>query len=353
MSIRRWAIAVLFLGTAGCGSNSSGQAEDAAVRDAAASADARVDATPTNLVRFIVMGDTGEGNDAQRAVAAAIKNKCDADGCDFAILLGDNIYNSGVESTEDQQWQDKFESPYQELDLPFYAVLGNHDYGGDLGVLGEYGGLGNEFDKGPIEVAYTQVSSKWIMPATHYTFTWGHVGFIMLDTNSILWDDTTHGNQRDWYPTALAEVAGAQWVFAAGHHPYLSNGAHGNAGSYESIEIAGVDLPITTWVGLDQLNGANVKSFMEDVVCGTVDGVFAGHDHNRQWLDERLCGAELFVSGAGAKVKDFSNAKRNPSLWQDDQTEGFLYVRIEGNRFHGQWYDKLGNLNFEHELVKN
>ncbi|MBT8494949.1 MAG: metallophosphoesterase, partial [Deltaproteobacteria bacterium] len=181
------------------------------------------DAAVPDPVRFIIMGDVGTGSDDQYKVAEAIKNKCDADGCDFVLLLGDNIYQSGVTSVEDDQWRTKFEQPYGNLDLPFYAVLGNHDYGGIIGVppVGiESGGLGNEWYKGPIEVEYTQHSDKWNMPATHYTFTWANVGFIMLDTNSILWGDKTHGDQKAWYPTALMEVEGADWVFQAVHHPY-------------------------------------------------------------------------------------------------------------------------------------
>ena len=108
-------------------------------------------------------------------------------------MLGDNIYETGVESTTDPAWQTKFEQPYNDVDLPFYVALGNHDYGGNMII--DVPGIGNEFEKGQVEVDYTQVSTKWNMPATHYTFTWGDVGFIMLDTNSIVWSDTTYGDQ--------------------------------------------------------------------------------------------------------------------------------------------------------------
>jgi hypothetical protein len=241
----------------------------------------------------------------------------------------------------------KFEEPYIDVDLPFYAVLGNHDYGGQLVV--DTPGAGNEWDKGPLEVMYSDRSTKWTMPDTHYTLTMGNVGFIMLDTNSVIWDDTTHGDQRAWYPSALAEVAGADWVFAAGHHPVRSNGAHGNAGNYESIEVGGVEIPIPVPV----LDGGNVESFFDDVVCGTVDVYFAGHDHNRQWLDEpgELCGAELIVSGAGAKVKDLED-RGNANHWQDATTEGFMYVVVDGNTLTGQFIDKNGVMNFERTITR-
>ncbi|RMH44157.1 MAG: hypothetical protein D6689_03070 [Deltaproteobacteria bacterium] len=360
-SNRWWGVAALAGLAAACGGDGAGAAAgadaglrdaaggqaDAGVRDAGGAADAGV--PPDRPVRFVVMGDTGEGNQAQADVAAAIAATCAARGCDFVVLLGDNIYDSGVDSVDDPQWQTKFEQPYRDIDLPFYVVLGNHDYGGSLFGF-DQGGLGNEWDKGPIEVMYSDVSDKWEMPATHYTFTWGNVGFIMLDTNSILWDDTTHGDQREWYAAALAEVAGADWVFAAGHHPYLSNGRHGNAGNYESIEVGGVEIPNP----LPVLNGDHVKAFFDDVVCGTVAVYFAGHDHNRQWLDapSALCGAELIVSGAGAKTTPFSDPAPNAAHWQDDSTEGFLYVVVDRNTFTGQFIDRTGAVNFERTITR-
>jgi hypothetical protein len=123
------------------------------------------------------------------------------------------------------------------IDLPFYAVLGNHDYGGSVAGV-ELGGVGNEFVKGPVEVAYTGHSDKWIMPSTFYTMVQKNVGFIMLDTNSIIWNNTENGDQQAWYPTALMEVSAADWVIVAGHHPFRSNGSHGNAGNYEGVDVS-------------------------------------------------------------------------------------------------------------------
>jgi hypothetical protein len=198
------------------------------------------DAPPAQAkrTRFIAIGDAGKGNATQREVAVAMRDVCAAKGCDFVLMLGDNIYDAGVDSITDSQWQTKFEEPYHDIDLPFYVALGNHDNGGNLII--DAPGIGNEFDKGKIEVDYTAVSTKWTMPATHYTFTAGNVGFIVLDTNSILWGDETYGDQAAWLPSALVEVADKRWIFTAGHHPYRSNGQHGSAGDYDAPELGGM-----------------------------------------------------------------------------------------------------------------
>jgi hypothetical protein len=288
------------------------------------------------------MGDTGKGNADQRRVAIAIRELCAARGCDFVLMLGDNIYDSGVDSTTDPQWQTKFEQPYSDVDLPFYVALGNHDYGGQI-LTYDAGGIGNEFGKGKVEVDYMQVSTKWNMPATHYTFTWGNAGFVVFDTNSIVWSDTTYGDQAAWLPSALAMVSDKRWIFTAGHHPYRSNGSHGNAGDYDAPELAGI--PIINPLPIQ--NGDAMKTFFDDHVCGISQVYFSGHDHSRQWIDEptALCGTQMIVTGAGASYTDLVD-RGNKTFYQDATKVGFMYVVIEGDTFTGEFHDGDGALDF-------
>jgi hypothetical protein len=145
------------------------------------------------------------------------------------------------------------------------------------------------------------------------------------------------------------EVMDADWKILLGHHPYRSNGQHGNAGDYDAPEIFGIPIPNP----LPIQGGDDLKAWFDDVVCGTVDFYMSGHDHTRQWLDEpgALCGTEMIVSGAGAKVTDFVD-RGNATFWQDDQTEGFLYVEVVGKRLTGRFYDKTGAMNFERSVMK-
>jgi hypothetical protein len=300
------------------------------------------DAPAAKATRFAVIGDTGKGNVDQRRVAMAIRDLCAARGCDFVLMLGDNIYDAGVDSTTHSDWQKMFEVPYNDVNLPFYVALGNHDNGGKIFTF-DAPGIGNEFDKGKIEVDYTQVSTKWNMPATHYTFTWGDVGFIVLDTNAIIWDDTTYGDQVQWLPSALAEVAGKRWVFTAGHHPYRSNGTHGNAGDYDAPELAGI--PISNPLPIQ--NGESVKDFFDAHVCGISQVYFAGHDHSRQWIKEptALCGTEMIVSGAGASTTEIQD-RGNEVYYEDASKVGFMYVVVDGDTFTGEFHDGNGALDY-------
>jgi len=291
-------------------------------------------AAETGVVRFIASGDTREGNEAQYAVGQAIADLCAMKGCDFGMLLGDNFYDSGVSSVDDPQFQEKFELPYDEIEFPIYISLGNHDYGGN--------GLGVDFDqkKAQYQIDYTKKSQIWKLPAKYYTFKQEHAEFWGLDTNQVM-THPLNGNsnpQRDWLIDGTQKST-ATWKIAFGHHPYISNGDHGNAGSYENIE--GFNLPFVT--------GEKVKEFMDAAVCGKIDIYLAGHDHSIQWLEPK-CGTEFIVSGAGAKAEDTPG--KNPAYFSVANTSGFFWAELKDDSFTGTFYDQTGKELYTKTIVK-
>ena len=277
-------------------------------------------------LRFIAVGDTGSGHEGQRTVARAMANKCKQSGCDFVVLLGDNVYESGVSSPTDPQFQTKFEQPYADVDAPFYVALGNHDYGGR--------GMGNEFDKPNSEIAYSKLSKKWRLPARSYHFTAGAAELFALDTNAVLW------GVGDVSPTPMATwVAQStrRWKIAFGHHPYRSNGPHGNAGVYDQT----FGSPVT--------GGSSVKAYLESAICGKVDLYLAGHDHDRQWLMDTCAGTELAVSGAGSSTTSLIG--NNPVRFSSEQL-GFLYVVLDDKTLTAEFIGTDGKTDFTRTLTK-
>jgi tartrate-resistant acid phosphatase type 5 len=309
-------------------------------------------------VRFVAFGDSGKGNDGQKEVAKAVVAKCKKDGCDFIMLLGDNIYNSGVESVDDPQWQEKFEIPYADLDVLFRPALGNHDNGGlTLGVggppidlLGEDGGTGMEFWRGDIQVDYSAVSPKWDMPARFYDYTMGSAHFFALDSNSMMFDQ--HGEQAVQMVDKITKST-ATWKIAYGHHNYISNGKHGNAGNYDLPDWLNWVPGILGDLG-EIISGTGVKSGIETIVCPTgIDLYIAGHDHNRQWFatgQEGCDGPEFVVSGAGASSTEFESDQSN--LFGDDTKLGFVWISIQGSKLHAEFIDTDGNVDFVRDLEK-
>lgn len=243
-------------------------------------------------------------------------------------ILGDNFYYDGVEAVNDSEFPEKFELPYANLDFPFYVVLGNHDYGYE--EIAEW--------KAEFQVLYT--SERWNMPARYHSFQEGLATFFGLDTNAIMVDDLISANasdQQTWLDGGLA-AATTPWRFAFGHHPYISNGSHGNAGSYEGL------------AGIPIVSGAKMLAVMEESICGKVDVYFCGHDHNRQWLKPK-CGTEFIVSGAAAKTTALKD-RGNETFFENDLSEGFLLVALSEDSLRGVFYNRDGMNEFERTIWK-
>lgn len=282
-----------------------------------------VQENPSGRLRFAALGDTGMGNADQARVARGLAKVCAERGCDFVLLLGDNIYPTGVSSPEDAQFETKFEQPYAPIEAPFYVALGNHDYGANGG--------GTEFDKGAHEVAYSSRSTRWRMPAPHYRFRRGDVELFALDTNLMLFfrDEAQRRDVAEWL-----EASPARWKLAFGHHPYRSNGPHGNAGSYDGVP------------GL----GLGVKRFMDEVVCGQVDFYLSGHDHSLQHLLEPCGSTELVVSGGGgAGITALSSTN---AVHFARSSHGLTYFNIEGENLELSFHDADGNQLFSTSRTK-
>src|SRR5690349_18267155 len=81
-------------------------------------------------LQFMVIGDWGrDGAFHQRQVAEAMAEFGQAR---FVASTGDNFYQHGVQSIADSKWDRSFQRVYTGVPQRWYAVLGNHDYGGSV-----------------------------------------------------------------------------------------------------------------------------------------------------------------------------------------------------------------------------
>lgn len=304
------------------------------------------------VVRFVALGDGGTGGPGQAEVAAAMAQACRLRGCDFAVVLGDNIYDAGPASDHDPQFDAKFEVPYGNLSFPFWMVLGNHDNSDDPAHTGATAGLGTWYSSGDHEVEYgkrtDRASPKWTMPARYYRFdapapgtTVPVVSFVALDTNTLVFDDVAippdvtkdiqqaAGAQTRWVDDTMAALPGP-WRIALGHHPYLSNGPHGNAGSYDGRPAA------------PGVSGESFRQFMEAHVCGRVDLYLSGHDHDLEWFEPASScpGTQLVVSGGGG-ADTYALTGTNAARFQA-RTLGFWYLEATSTSLHLTAFDSRG-----------
>ena len=298
-------------------------------------------------VRLVAFGDAGTGKPSQTAVGEAMAEVCRARGCDLALELGDNFYDSGVSSARDPQFATAFEQPYAKLaalKVPIYVVLGNHDNSGARA------GDGGNNARGNFEVDYDhrtdRPSELWHMPARFYGFSAPTgagsplVDFFALDSSPVApyvddpdpaWHAETYAaKQLAWLKSAL-HASRAPWKVAFAHHPYVSHGMHGNAGSYDGASSSD---PATA-----HRAGKLWKQLVEESLCpaGGADLYLAGHDHDLQWLAPTAAcpRTEFIVSGAaegGGKLRALGSGDHETVRWSVGKQAGFFWISFAGDR---------------------
>ncbi len=257
--------------------------------------DDRLTLKPANagVLRLIAVGDTGSGDADQRQVAAAMKQVCAEKGCDAVLYLGDNLYPDGAPSLQDPLFQSHFESVYAELELPFLAVLGNHDV----------------HQPALHEVSYTAQSAKWKLPAPEYSVTAGPVELHALNTNCpAAWTLAQKVNAPPRTP----------WTLVFAHHPVYSAGTHGDA---------------------DAITRMLANSLLSD----RVDFYLSGHDHHLAHLQFPGVSTDFIVSGAGGKhYRDTAPEELKTSqarLRFQHLDTGFVWLQFDAQQAQVEFFD--------------
>lgn len=175
----------------------------------------------TGTLNFYMVNDMGRnGYYDQKPIAELMGRMAGTIGPECVFAVGDIHHFWGVESTADPLWLTNYEQIYShpELMLPWYPVLGNHEYRGNTQAV----------------LDYAHVSRRWMMPARYYTKAFSDDGvsvrFVLLDTTPLI-DRYRNGTEK--YPDACKQdrdreiawldsvltAAKEQWVVVMGHHP--------------------------------------------------------------------------------------------------------------------------------------
>lgn len=172
-------------------------------------------------LNFLLANDLGRnGYYDQKPIAELMGNLAEEVGIECVVAAGDVHHFEGVRSVNDPLWMTNYELIYKhpELMLPWYAILGNHEYRSNT--------------QAPID--YTQVSARWNMPDRYYTKVVENDGvtvrLVMIDTSPLMdkyREDTEKypdackqdiNKQLAWMDSVLTS-AKEDWVLVVGHHP--------------------------------------------------------------------------------------------------------------------------------------
>ncbi len=264
-------------------------------------------------VTLMALGDQGSGDLQQWRVAEGMERVAESEGgLNMVLLLGDNFYGKALSGVGDPAWQLKFERVYHGRWLsrvPFYAVLGNHDYP----------------DSSVVELDYARQhmgSGRWQMPAPFYTRDFGEVDgrpllrVVFLDTNA---DGAGRQHQADFLQEAFTAPGPAPlWKMVVAHHALRSSG--GKHGEDSAL--------------LQQLLPAMQRS--------GVDLYLSGHEHNQEVI-VRPGEPAWLVSGGGGQTLDGLKPRESAdgTLFAVEQ-HGFARLAFTAQGLQLAYYDPQG-----------
>jgi len=228
---------------------------------------------------FLVVGDWGRnGSPNQVEVARRMGEVAAASDSRFTVSTGDNFYKLGVSSVTDSQWAKSFTNVYTHpaLQKPWYAVLGNHDYGGRVQAQIDRTGTGPWvmdnlwYERRPDQIGHPDVHLFFIN-----TVVWlGKESFPFKWLGSDIGKDDQEA-QIEWLTEKLG-ASTARYKFVFGHHGIYSIGPHGGKMRMKDLD--------------DVLRKHRVTAYVN------------GHDHCLYHISRD--GLHYICSGAGSQILD-------------------------------------------------
>jgi predicted phosphodiesterase len=237
-------------------------------------------------VRFAVIGDYGNGQQAQYDVGRQLLLAHGVFPFEFIVTVGDNLYGSQAR----RDFVDKFEIPYGPLlrmRIPFYAALGNHDEPTNR----EYPG----FNMGG---------------QRYYSFVRGKARFFVFDTNVM------DPKQLAWVESSL-QASTDPWKIAVFHHPIYSDGdRHGS-----NIQLRVALEPLLTKYG--------------------VDVALTGHEHIYERVKPQK-GITHFIVGSSGQLRKGGMTASAMTAAGFDQDQAFMVATIIGDEMWFQAVSRTG-----------
>ena len=176
-------------------------------------------------LNFYLANDLGRnGYYDQKPIAELMGQMAENVDIEAVVAAGDVHHFEGVRSVNDPLWMTNYELVYShpELMIPWYPILGNHEYRGNTQAV----------------LDYSQVSARWEMPARYYTKVLENdditVRLVMIDTAPLL---DKYRKDTEKYPDACKQDMDKQlawldsvltsakedWVLVVGHHPIYAD----------------------------------------------------------------------------------------------------------------------------------
>ena len=231
-------------------------------------------------LNFYLANDLGRnGYYDQKPIAELMGRMAETIDIEFVVAAGDVHHFEGVRSVDDPLWMTNYELIYSHPDLmlPWYPILGNHEYRGNTQAV----------------VDYSKVSGRWNMPAPYCTKVMEEAGITlrleMIDTSPMLdkyREDTEKypdagkqdmDRQLAWIDSVLT-AATEDWVLVVGHHP------------------------IYAYTDKSESERTDMQKRVDSILRkhGNVDMYLCGHIHNFQHIRKKGSDTDYVVNSSGS-----------------------------------------------------
>uniref|UniRef100_A0A1D1XV20 Purple acid phosphatase n=1 Tax=Anthurium amnicola TaxID=1678845 RepID=A0A1D1XV20_9ARAE len=271
----------------------------------------------------LVVGDWGrKGAYNQSEVAAQMGRIGEQLDVDFVISTGDNFYDTGLSGVDDSAFEESFSNIYtaKSLQKPWYAVLGNHDYHGD--VLAQLSPVLKAIDGRWVCMrSFTvdaEIAQFFFVDTTPFVVrNWIHPGHRHYDWRGVAPRDAYIANLLKDLDSAL-KASPARWKFVVGHHTIRTAGNHG-----DTKELVDLLLPV--------LKANNVDLYMN------------GHDHSLEHISSEDSPIQFLTSGGGSRAWRgvyTPNIKDKLRFFYDGQ--GFMSLQVTKHDVEVAFYDISG-----------
>jgi len=213
--------------------------------------------------RIWVLGDSGTADANAQAVRNAYYSFAGSTQPNLWLMLGDNAYESGLDSEYQAAVFNMYPSTLKQSVL--WPTLGNHD--------GTAANSSNQ--SGPYYDMFTlpkagEAGGFASGTEAYFSFDYGNIHFINLE--SFETDRSATGPMMTWLQSDVNSTT-QKWIVAFWHHPPYSKGSHNSDTEIELVEMRQNALPILEAAGVDLvLSGhshAYERSFLIDGHYGT------------------------------------------------------------------------------------
>lgn len=314
--------------------------------------------------RVWVIGDFGNGTQAQIDVKDAYVNNFSDMHTDLWLWMGDNAYNDGTDAEFQSYVFDIY--PNELKNMVVWPCPGNHDYGSiDL------------FGNGPYYDIFTlpkNAEAGGVRSGTefYYSFDYGNVHYISINSEYLPAIALANTSFTQWLKQDLA-ATNKDWIIAFWHQPPYSKGTHNSDETFSRMELTRQNVvPILEDYGVDLvlnghshgyersylLKGHFGKSDTFNPSSMILDGSNGNPNENNEYVKytngpEAGKGTVYCVVGSSGQKGDGTNPLNHPAMYiSTEDYHGSLVMDIEGLTLHAKFIDKTGFVIDEFSIMK-